>query len=60
MATDRGRAVPSVMQPMQPHGYQRTHDAGSGLGGLRTLKSIPNRPIELYELEVGEMDFSDL
>lgn len=57
MTVDRGRAGPSVMQSQ---GHRHTMDASSSLGGLPAQRSMPNRPIELYELEVGESDFSDL
>ena len=58
MTADRGRMQSTMMQ-------QTSNQKAVHLSGGRNLRSkesnhIPARPIELFELEVGESDFDDL
>ena len=58
MTSGRGRGYP-MMQPH--HEFHHGYDTSNTIYSQRNQSiSTPNRPIELYELEVGESDFSDL
>jgi spindle assembly abnormal protein 6 len=56
MSADRGRG-PSTMQAP---GHPNLHASGGRKMFPKESSHVPSRPIELFELEVGESEFSDL
>ena len=57
MTADRGRTQSTMMQTIS---QKAVHSSGGRKSHSREMNHIPSRPIELYELEVGESDFENL
>jgi spindle assembly abnormal protein 6 len=57
MTADRGRTQSTMMQTIS---QKAAHSSGGRKLHSREMIDIPSRPIELYELEVGESDFENL
>jgi hypothetical protein len=56
MTADQGRGRSTMQVP----GHQNVFSSGGHTVFPRDTSHVPSRPIELFELEVGETEFSDL